>query len=112
MDKVAEPQRHIFVPLAREPFDRFAAGWKTVEIRNVGSPVERQVRKAKPGTPVTLSCGYGKARRMKGSLGSSIWADDLTELSLLVVERAAVNIVEASHYVKSGPIVAFEVKFP
>lgn len=61
--------KRIFVPMATTPWTRFKAGTKTVEVRNAGSPVAAQVRKAAPGSPVLLRLGYSGIRDLHGRLG-------------------------------------------
>lgn len=103
---------HIFVPLARRPFERFEAGTKGVEIRNKHSPVARQVLKAPIYAPVTLSFGYGKARRLYGFLGD-VWeaGQGIDHLAPDVLRKADLReLGEATgSFDPDGPIVAFEV---
>lgn len=101
----------IFVPLASEPFWRFAVGTKSVEIRNRDSPVARQVLKALRGTPVTLSRGYGKNQRLTGYLGIVFESGQgLAYLPKTVKDRADLDPKKNVDYFDSeAPIVAFEV---
>jgi len=54
----------LFIPLKREFYDAFQRLEKRTEYRRPGGPWNE--RTCRPGRPVVLSCGYGKARRMKG----------------------------------------------
>lgn len=52
----------LFVPLKAEFYDAFVAGTKTDELRAYGPRWNE--RTCTIGRAVTLSCGYGKARRL------------------------------------------------
>lgn len=59
-------ERPLFIPLKREYFDAFANGTKTFELRPWGARWnERTVR---IGRRVVLSLGYGKSRRLTGTV--------------------------------------------
>ena len=98
----------IFVPLAQEPWSRFAQGFKSVEVRNRGSPVAHQVRKAPGGTPVTLRLGYSGTREIQGRLGGVWEVDRWNDLPEDVQRRADVRLHDA-WFDEDKPIVAFEV---
>ena len=56
----------LFIPLKKEYFAQFEQGQKTAEYRLYGPRWNENT--CLPGRPVTLSCGYGKQKRLKGSL--------------------------------------------
>ncbi|MEW6115627.1 MAG: hypothetical protein AB1553_01845 [Nitrospirota bacterium] len=58
----------LFIPLKKEHFDAFERGDKTFEFRQFGKRWNE--RTCKVGRPVVLSCGYGKARRLSGTIKS------------------------------------------
>lgn len=58
----------LFVPLKREYFEAFADGSKKHEYRMFGKRWNKQT--CMVGRPVTLSCGYGKQRRLSGIIKS------------------------------------------
>lgn len=101
----------IFVPLARGPFEKFKARTKTVEIRQEGSPVARQVVKAEEGATVCLSLGYGKKDRLHAILGERFRSGSgIDGLPLGWVLRAHLdNSTEPKYFARDEPIVAFEV---
>lgn len=101
-------QGNIFVPLAREPYEKFHRGEKTIEVRNRNSPVARQVLKAITGTRVTLSLGYGTKRRMEGFLGVVFERDNWASCGREIKGPAAVGEV-SSFFRPDEPIVAFQV---
>lgn len=61
-------ERPLFIPLKREHFDAFEAGTKREEYRLLGPRWNE--RTARIGRAVVLSCGYGKARRLRGIVRS------------------------------------------
>jgi len=58
----------LFIPLKKEYFEAFERGEKKVEYRAYGARWNENV--CVIGRPVVLSCGYGKARRLKGKVVS------------------------------------------
>lgn len=54
----------LFVPLRREYFEAFERGEKTIEYRMAGGRWNSQT--CRVGRRITLSLGYGKARRLHG----------------------------------------------
>ncbi len=58
----------LFIPLNAEYFEEFEAGRKTREFRVYGPRWNE--RTCFPGRPVTLSYGYGKQRRIQGTVKS------------------------------------------
>lgn len=54
----------LFIPLNKEHYEAFESGEKWCEYRVYGPRWNRKTCYA--GRPVTLSCGYGKQRRMTG----------------------------------------------
>lgn len=61
-------QKPLFIPLKKEYFEEFEAGTKTKEYRVYGPRWNE--RTCTPRREVTLSCGYGKHRRLKGRVKS------------------------------------------
>lgn len=59
-------KKPLFVPLMAEQFEAFAAGCKTEEFRVYGPRWNE--RTCQRGRRVTLSCGYGTARRLHGTV--------------------------------------------
>lgn len=68
----------LFVPLANEPYRRFAAGTKTVEVRQYGPRWNRNTVQA--GRPVILSRGYSTPDRLFGTVGRVTVANSVREL--------------------------------
>lgn len=58
--------RPLFVPLRRYYFNRYARGEKTSELRPYGPRWNE--RTCWTGRRVTLSCGYGTARRLQATI--------------------------------------------
>jgi hypothetical protein len=63
---VKEQAAPLFIPLKREHFDAFESGSKDTEYRANGARWNR--RTCTVGRCVTLSCGYGKSRRLQGRI--------------------------------------------
>lgn len=61
-----KPEKPLFIPLKREHFEAFAAGRKAFEYRELGPRWNE--RTCRVGRLVVLSCGYGKARRLRGTI--------------------------------------------
>ena len=61
-------QKPLFIPLNAEHFEDFEVGAKTKEFRVYGSRWNE--RTCIPGRSATLSCGYGKHRRLYGKVKS------------------------------------------
>ena len=59
-------QPPLFIPLCREWFEKFERGEKTTEFRVYGPRWNE--RTCAPGRSVTLSLGYGKKRRICGTI--------------------------------------------
>lgn len=57
-------ERPLFIPLCRKWFEQFECGEKTTEYRVWGP--RWNIGTCMPGRAVTLSLGYGKARRLHG----------------------------------------------
>lgn len=57
-------KKPLFIPLKRQYFEAFERGEKIAEYRKHGPRWNRET--CQPGRPVTLSLGYGKARRLYG----------------------------------------------
>ena len=66
----------LFVPLRREWFDAFEKGFKTFEYRPYGKRWNE--RTCAIGRRVTLSLGYGKLRRLHGTIVSFERSEDVT----------------------------------
>ena len=70
-------KKPLFIPLKREFFERFASGENKIEYRKYGKRWNEHT--CKPGRRVTLSCGYGKQRRLSGVITEfefvSYWSD-------------------------------------
>jgi len=62
------PGSPLFIPLKREFFEAFERGEKTHEYRVLGPRWNAST--CRPGRAVTLSLGYGKARRLNGVVAS------------------------------------------
>jgi hypothetical protein len=56
----------LFIPLTKHWFNQFESGTKTTELRIYGPRWNEKT--CTPGRAVTLSCGYGKARRLHGTI--------------------------------------------
>lgn len=105
----------VFVPLALWPWTKFTNGSKTVELRNAKSPVARQVMKdPTPGRPVVLSHGYGKAKRMNGTLGEVLTYPSFWDLEPAVKVAAGLDDHhDAWAFLNPDePVVAFTVNLP
>jgi hypothetical protein len=59
----------LFIPLRTEYFEAFRNGTKTREYRTEGRMWNHLT--CRPGRPVILSKGYGKAHRLNGVIGSA-----------------------------------------
>lgn len=59
-------QRPLFIPLKAEYFEAFANGTKVYELRKYGKRWNEKV--CTPGRGVVLSRGYGKERRLTGTI--------------------------------------------
>lgn len=59
-------ERPLFIPLTRRWFEAFERGEKQHELRPWGT--RWNSRTCRVGRRVTLSCGYGKARRLTGTI--------------------------------------------
>lgn len=59
-------QKPLFVPLKTEYYEAFECGDKTIEYRAYGPRWNE--RTCWVGRPVTISCGYGKKRRLRGEV--------------------------------------------
>ena len=66
----------LFVPLRREWFEAFEKGHKTFEYRPYGPRWNE--RTCAIGRRVTLSLGYGKQRRLRGTIVSFERSEDVT----------------------------------
>lgn len=98
----------VFVPLAREPFEKFESGLKWVEVRNQDSPVAAQVRKADNGDPVLLRLGYSGPRELNRALGRQ-WAGPLAEMPEWAVRGAALGPGPTNRYFdRDGFLLCFE----
>jgi hypothetical protein len=69
----------LFVPLRREWFEAFEKGHKTFEYRPYGPRWNE--RTCAIGRRVTLSLGYGKHRRLHGTIVSFERSEDVTRTS-------------------------------
>lgn len=100
----------VFVPLATDPWTRFARGSKTVEVRNARSPVAAQVRKASAGAPVLLRLGYSGERNLRGTLGR-IWEGRRASMPAWACDGADVDWTTqpGPFFDAAGPLLAFEV---
>jgi hypothetical protein len=65
---VSTALRPLFIPLRREWFQLFERGYKTFEYRPYGPRWNE--RTCAIGRPVILSLGYGKKRRLSGTIVS------------------------------------------
>jgi len=70
----------LFIPLKTEWYEAFESGSKSEELRRHGP--RWNANTCRVGRKVTLSCGYGKHRRMSGQVASftvrparRLWAD-------------------------------------
>lgn len=97
----------IFVPLAERPYRKFERGSKGVEIRSHKSPVAAQVRKAKEGSEVLLSLGYGTKHRMKRVLGPRWEAATLADLPPEVLRMADLDGGPNAFFNPDEPVLAF-----
>lgn len=80
-----------FIPLNDDPFRRFLGETKEFEIRNVDSPVARQVLKLEDSDSpqaCILSRGYAKTWRLKASIGVVYIEDRLADLDEDVLRLA------------------------
>lgn len=59
-------EKPLFIPLKTEWFEAFERGEKRSELRRYGPGWNE--RTCRPGRSVTLSCGYGKHRRMTATI--------------------------------------------
>jgi hypothetical protein len=67
LDETGRPRlRPLFIPLRRKFYDAFCAGIKTIEYRRYGPRWNEKT--CMPGRLVTLSLGYGKQHRIKGTI--------------------------------------------
>ena len=65
----------LFIPLNKEHYESFDSGIKTIEYRAYGPRWNRGT--CPTGRSVTLSCGYGKQRRLHGEIyGTEILAKE------------------------------------
>lgn len=103
----------IFVPLAKEPFLKFERGTKSFEIRQLQSPVAKQVCRFdnNGGHPVVLSYGYS-GRRLHGDLGTRYFTDHgLRGLTPETIRKADLGEQPDPRFFDPfRPIVAFEVR--
>lgn len=77
----------LFVPLASEPYRRFEAGVKTVEVRqHLGRWNERVVH---TGRPVLLRRGYSTRDEFRGIIGRVAYASNLWSLPEWAMKGAA-----------------------
>lgn len=72
----AEKEPPIFIPLKRKYFEQFERGEKTIEYRAHGG--RWTGKHCRVGRKVTLSLGYGKTRRLSGTI-TSFEVDFLTD---------------------------------
>lgn len=66
----------LFIPLKREYFEAFANGTKDTEYRPYGKRWNEWT--CAVGREVVLSCGYGKARRLRGKVTAFEARQDVT----------------------------------
>ena len=88
-------EKPIFVPLKAEWFEAFERGEKTEEIRQYGRQWNEVT--CRVGRAVTLSYGYGKARRLHGTISGfrKAGADAfpcITNIHPFITEVAAIRI--------------------
>lgn len=109
----------IFIPLADAPFRKFLSGVKTVELRQMTSPVARQVLSSiddgddlLPGYPCTLSRGYSKRHRLAGSIVGVWQADKLSDLEGDVLDGAALVGDISRFFDPSAPMLAIGIDEP
>ena len=69
----------LFIPLRREWFEAFESGDKTIEYRPYGPRWNE--RTCRVGRRVTLSLGYGKRKRLHGTIVSFELSEDVTKTS-------------------------------
>lgn len=60
------PEKPLFIPLKKEFFEKFEDGSKSMEYRPYGARWNEKV--CRVGRRVVLSLGYGKQRRLEGTL--------------------------------------------
>lgn len=72
---MAKSERPLFIPLKKEYFEAFERGEKNTEYRlesSIEKPTRWSSRTCWWGREVILSCGYGKARRIRGVITSTL----------------------------------------
>ena len=69
----------LFIPLRREWFEAFENGHKTFEYRPLGP--RWNARTCAIGRRVILSLGYGRSRRLRGTIVSFEQSEDVTRTS-------------------------------
>jgi hypothetical protein len=89
----------LFVPLATEPFERFAQGIKTVEVRQAKP---RWVSSVKPGRAVLLRRGYSTQDNLWGTVGRVAVADRVRDLPLWAKEGAHLADVQQTIRYRHG----------
>jgi len=67
----------LFIPLKAKYFEQFESGEKTIEYRAYGGRWNQVT--CYEGRPVTLSYGYGRARRLSGVVVDTFICDEPSE---------------------------------
>lgn len=99
----------LFVPLASEPFWRFAWAGKSVEVRQARGRWNR--RNVREGRPVMLRRGYSTGDEIEGNVGRVAEAPTFDALPEWARVGAKVSPDQAVAWFDAGaPVLAFEVR--
>lgn len=79
-DADLDSRRPLFIPLKGEYYDQFECGEKDTEYRPYGQRWNE--RTCPPGREVVLSRGYGKARRLRGTVAHFTKSEVVTRTSV------------------------------
>lgn len=91
---------NLFIPLKTEFYDAFVLGIKGSEYRPFGPRWNNDT--CYPGRPVTISCGYGKAKRETGIISDVAvfhWAD-LPPRIITILDNLYSDIPPDLHIIK------------
>lgn len=103
----------LFVPLATEPYRRFEAGTKTVEVRQYGP--RWHIRTVQRGREVVLSRGYSTPDRLRGVVMRVVVVPSVRDLPAWAKEGADLRDVQLHplrgrvFFDPDRPVLAFEV---
>ena len=109
----------LFIPLKTKYFNAFTNGSKTEELRAYGPRWDTAT--CQVGRRVTLSCGYGKAKRLAGTIwrfkkqhgstfGRTYKADILSVYGTLDIDIACISIKLSPTPQGATPMTALELK--